>query len=54
MQAVKQTHPVFQGLPVVSIVVPFWVYPLASLIYIWFSQNKELQWRPKVNEAQNP
>ena len=32
-------------LPVVSIVAPFWVYRIRSLLYIWLNQKKELQWR---------
>ena len=37
------------SLPVVSIVVPFWVYLIGSLLYIWgLNQKKELQWRLQV------
>ena len=37
-----------QGLPIVSIVVPFGGYLIGSLIYNWLNQKKELQWRLQV------
>ena len=34
------------GVPIISIVVPFWGYLFGSLISIWLNQKKERQWRP--------
>ena len=46
------------GLPVVSIVFPFWGYLIGSLLYIWLNQKKETTMetigRVQIQGALNP